>query len=220
MPNATQVANIALMHLQQARITNFNEDTTAARRVRDAWDIARDEALRVHPWGFARKQAILTPSADTPLFHWQYQFPIPSDFRRLVRFNGILAGTSKAYFDILGQNIVANTNEAEIEYVFNEVQVENWDAGFVSAFAWKLAEYIAPALLQDGGRAAALAAQQTFQSALSAMCADRSESKPRVITAVEGSGYLQARRYGADYYPLGPGLPVQYGVGFNPWNVS
>lgn len=230
MSNQTAIANLALRRFGQSRITSINQSSPAAIAIRDVWDNARKAALRAHHWNFATKQAELTASATTPAFKWAYAYPLPSDYLRLISCNCIPAGTSVTYFDI--QNgaaygsdrgvLVSNYSDAKIEYVADVVEFETWDEQFVEAFSYKLAEMVCPALLSDGGAASVTMAQKGFLAVLAAMASDAIESKPRVVTAVQGSQYVAAR-LGWDNYDWNEpgiwGLPAAYQVQFNPWNV-
>lgn len=56
----TNIANIALRLLGQARITDIDTDTTnAGLQIADALPLARQEVLRSHPWNFAAKRIYL-----------------------------------------------------------------------------------------------------------------------------------------------------------------
>lgn len=58
--SATNIANIALRLLGQARVTDITTDTTSnGQQVNDALALARQEILRSHPWNFAAKRIYL-----------------------------------------------------------------------------------------------------------------------------------------------------------------
>lgn len=58
--SATNIANIALRLLGQARVTDITTDTTSnGQQVADALPLARQEILRGHPWNFAAKRVYL-----------------------------------------------------------------------------------------------------------------------------------------------------------------
>ncbi len=232
--NQTEIANLALRRFSQSRITDINQNSPAANAIRDVWDNSRRSALRAYPWNFAKTPAELAASATTPLFKWAYAYPLPVDFLRLLSCNSVPAGTSVTYFDIgSGQPyasdrpvLLSNYSTAQIEYIRDETEFETWSDDFVEAFSYKLAHAVAPALMADGGQAAVVMAQEGFLASLKAMGADASESKPRVVSALAGSAYQAARcapspgeTYDWDEAGIW-GLPAEYDVGFNPWNVA
>ncbi|HEX2749395.1 MAG TPA: hypothetical protein VHM91_15405 [Verrucomicrobiales bacterium] len=192
MASQTEIANLALGHFGQSRITSFGQDHPGAEAVRDCWDFARDAVLRAHHWNFATAEAVLTEIASAPLVGWARQFALPADFRRLVSCNGVPAGTRDTEFSIRGNVLVTNDAEAKVEYVRNVTACEEWDPDFVLAFSFQLAELIAPRLSLDGGMSARLA-QRKQDAGLTAMVSDATDSRPNVRKAQEGSGYLQAR---------------------------
>jgi len=64
------------------RITSLTQDHPNARHCNNAYGAIRDAELRAHPWGFAKKRAVLTPHAMAPAFDFTYAFPLPSDCLR------------------------------------------------------------------------------------------------------------------------------------------
>lgn len=222
--NQTEIANLALRKIGQARIVDINQGSNEALLILDSWTNARETALRAHPWNFALKQAQLTVSATVPLFHWTKAYPLPSDYMRLVSNNGILAGTKLPCWEVAGGAILSNESKAEIVYVRNEENCALWDSQFVEAFAFQIAAMIAPSLLGDGGAAAALMMQNKFSAMLLAMSDNKSETQPKVVSALQGSAYQWARcapAPGDDCWQLPGiwGLPEQWGVQFNPYNT-
>ncbi len=222
--NQTEIANLALRKIGQARITDINQGSNEAELILDSWTNARETILRLHAWNFALKQAQLTVSATTPLFHWRFAYPLPSDYMRLVSNNGIYAGTKLPCWEVAGGAILSNESKAEIVYVRNEANEALWDSQFCEAFSFQIAAMIAPSLLKDAGSSAALMMQNKLNSLLLAMSDNKSETKPQVVTALQGSAYQAARCAPApgqwDGIPGPWGLPAAYDVQFNPWAVG
>lgn len=221
--NQTEIANLALRKIGQARITDINQGSNEAELILDSWTNARQTLLRLHPWNFALRQAQLTASSTTPLFHWRFSYPLPSGYMRLVSNNGIYAGTKLPCWEVAGGAILSNESKAEIVYVFDEDNCALWDSQFVEAFSFQIAAMIAPSLLKDAGSSAALMMQNKLNALLLAMSDNKSETKPHVVSALQGSAYQAARCAPApgDYCGIPGiwGLPAMYDVGFNPWNV-
>lgn len=217
MASRTEIANLALGHFGQSRITDIGQDSPSAEAIRDCWNIARDSVLRAHHWNFATAEAVLSELADAPLVGWTHQFALPADFRRLISYNGVLAGTRDTDFSVRGGKLVSNSATAEIEYVKNVPECEAWDPDFVMAFSFALAELVAPRLSLDGGMSARLA-QRKMDAGLTAMVSDATESRPNVRNALDGSLYAAARE-GFEPVRNSPDWPATFGNGNNPFNV-
>lgn len=226
MSSQTDICNQALAHFGQSRITDISQTTgngaVPAEACREFWDTARKSTLRAAPWNFCGERASLTASATAPLFHWQFAYPLPSDFMRLVSVNRVLAGTKLTNWVVEGQSLLTNQSKAEIVYVKDVPLTGTWPEDFVSCFSFKLAALVAPRLMADGGNTSVVMLNQFFQNLLPALGTDQAESKPTVVRACEGSEYLAARCAPSpgDWYPCGPGLPATYGEPWSPYNVS
>ena len=192
MASRTEIANLALGHFGQSRITDISQNSPSAEAVRDCWTIARDATLRAHHWNFATARAELSALATAPLFEWSYQYPLPADYRRLVSVNDILAGTRDCPFVVEGSLLLSDEATAKIVYVKNVEAPESWDSEFVMAFSFQLAELIAPRLSNDGGYAARIA-ERKQGAGITAMVSDATETRPLVRKATEGSEYFAAR---------------------------
>lgn len=195
----TELANIALGHLGHALISSIDEASPAAQHCRRMWDFCRDGLLRQRHWNFALARADLTRLSSAPPFGWTAAFQLPSDYLLAVEWNGMEAGTGESEFDIEGEMLLADvasdeeTPRAELRYVRRVEEVSKWDASFCEAFSYKLAAALAPSitssstLTQDMDRKAEIVMQKAFGP-------DNVETRPRVVLAQEGSGWLAARQ--------------------------
>lgn len=188
MASRTEIANAALGHLGQSRIADIDQHDPSAIAVRDAWNITRDKCLRLAPWSFAQADASLSKVVRPAVREWPYAWQLPADYIQLTKCNGIFSGVSDTPFTVRGPYLLTKADEAEIVYTFRVEQTELWDAIFVDAFSFALAEAIAPRLTSDSGEALAARKQR---SGLDAMLATAIETRPQVIRASEGdqSGY-------------------------------
>ncbi len=219
---------MALAHFGQNRITDINQTTgdgkKAAEACRDFWDNCRKSTLRGAIWNFALQPAELTASATAPLFYWAKQFPLPSDYIRMVRVNGRLSGTKVSEHEIQGQMLLTNFAVAKILYVKDVPLTGTWPEDFVLSFSYKLAGMVAPRMLADGGNAAVAMMQQHFAASLPALQSDKAESRPEVVSALSGSAYQAARAFDNPWEwggcPGRWGLPLTFDVSFNPHNVG
>jgi hypothetical protein len=78
------ICNLALQKLGAARIVSLTQDDPNARDCNVAYGPARNRLLRRYGWNFAKSRAALTASGTTPAFDYDYAFPVPTDFLRLI----------------------------------------------------------------------------------------------------------------------------------------
>lgn len=134
------ICNLALQKLGAKRITALTEDSNNARQVNACYATLRDKELRQHPWKFAIKRAVLTPSATAPAFDYTYAFPLPSDCLRLLLPNRANLDWKRETQD--GQQVIL-TNEGDslnIRYIARITDPNQFDVSFVEALASKIAE--------------------------------------------------------------------------------
>ena len=87
MASDVEICNRALQKLGSARITSLSDDSPEANAVNACFEILRDAEYRKHPWNFAIKRAQLAADTTDPLFGPAAQYPLPSDFIRLLPSN-------------------------------------------------------------------------------------------------------------------------------------
>lgn len=158
MASKTQIVNVALQRIGFANyLANVDTETSpAARAAQASFEIERDFVLRAFPWPFATKYetlALVDGSSDDPVNNdWTFAYRFPADClraRRIVRENGRL-DTDPPRFrigrDSQGRLIYSDEEEAVLEYTVRITDPAEFDANFVSAFAWRLAWMLAPAL--------------------------------------------------------------------------
>jgi hypothetical protein len=137
----TEIANMAFVFLGAKRINAFTDDSKEARIASTTYDHIRDQVLRDHPWNFAIKRATISADATAPEWEFDASYQLPGDCLRVLKVNGQdpetnrwrVEGSRKIFTD-LGTPI-------EIQYVFREVAVGNYDTSFVVALAYALATH-------------------------------------------------------------------------------
>lgn len=152
------IMNKAINLLGEAYINSPTQATKAASRINTEYDSVRDLVLRSHTWNFAIKRVKLNKSAETPTYNWEYAFPLPSDFIRLVR----VSDTDTDYDDVeappweIGLHgasnvraILSDFDQCYITYVSRVTDENLFDPLFVSAFAAALAKETAYSIVQD-----------------------------------------------------------------------
>jgi len=191
MTTATELANMALAHLGQARISDYSERSPAAEHCRRAFDHVRRLCLRDYDWNFAIRRATLTAAETPPEFDWGYEYPLPADCLRVISVNQRPGGTRLTDYAVEGRAILSNFAECRVRYVRDVTDPTLWDSMFASYFCYRLAAAIAPSLRLDPA-----AGQQMEQMAAAirdqAREADAVESEPRV-TRLDQSEMIEER---------------------------
>lgn len=82
--SVTEIANLALDHLDEAPLQSIDDGGTVARWFRrNFWPVAW-ALMRRHPWNFALARASLPAAAVPPPFGWGRAFPLPGDCLRVL----------------------------------------------------------------------------------------------------------------------------------------
>lgn len=191
----TELTNIALSHLGEARIMDLNERSPVAEHCRRVFGHTRDKLLRRCDWNFAQHRAILAKLSGAPLFGWTAAFQLPSDYIKLVEFNGYPAGTSQSILDIEGDKLLCNEEAAEIVYTRVIDQTSMWDSSFCDAFTLFLAAAVAPSITSTPAMALNMA-EMAERLLYAAVGENMSEDRPRAILAYQDSAWIKARRGG------------------------
>jgi hypothetical protein len=154
-----EIVNQALIKLGAATITSLSENTKPANTMRTVYEVKRDAELAAEPWTFAITRTLLPASATPPAFGWQYSYPLPSDFLKMVE-----VGEDYVFYDIdngpLFQiesdgdtgRLAVLTDDAgplKIRYVRRVTTPGLFPPLFVEAFACRLAAETCEALTQS-----------------------------------------------------------------------
>lgn len=154
MSSAVAIANIALGQLGEPPIISFSDDRKAARVMSLLFDPCRDALLRMHPWNFATRRAVLAQKSEAPAFGFTKVFALPSDYLRLWRFND-----GRTEYRIEADGLLTDADRAELIYTGLVADPARFDPMFVLALAAFLAAEAALNItnsqaLEDRARAA------------------------------------------------------------------
>jgi len=131
----TQIVNMALTGIGEARIVSLDQDQETARQVKAIYEPVRDEVLSTYPWKFALKSRQIAKLDTAPLFTYDNAFQIPSDSLRVVKTdldeNGLI-------WDREGETIVTNETAVKIQYIQRITDATKFTASFVTALAARL----------------------------------------------------------------------------------
>lgn len=160
----TQIANLALRHLQTAPILSIDppdNDSKAAECAYDWYDQARRDTLEAHPWKFASKLASLAQDNDAPDFGYSARYELPADYIRLVQIGSDWRNPLNDY-DIIGNYIhCGESAPLKIIYVYDLEDASKFSPKFITALSFKLAELMAMDLSGNAQFASAMAEQFT-----------------------------------------------------------
>jgi hypothetical protein len=151
MSSQTEVVNVALTRLGEARVISIDDDSVLAADARAMWDTIVRGELRAHLWRFALARASLPALADAPAWGFAYQYVQPADCLRVVQVGDVwVVSNSDVLTDaegpwaIEGRLVLTDYGAPlQIRYLRNVEDVSSWDALFCSVLAYRLAMELA-----------------------------------------------------------------------------
>lgn len=165
----TSICNEALNMIGAKSIISFDDNTENARRCASIYDSTRKALLRMHPWSFAKKRVQLAPISTHPNFGYANAFPLPNDFIRVIDAGDI-------EYEIEGRHILANANEINLVYVFDNNNEQTWDSLFTECLALYIVRKIAKPI--TGSQAEVDSAWQQLQLMLKQARAINGQERP------------------------------------------
>lgn len=156
MPSEVDLVNDALGQIGASPITAIDDGSVAANHAQRFLPSLRDAALRAHHWNFAMTRAKLVASATTPLFEFTYAYPLPSDFLKIVHYNG---KTNTTEYRIEGREVLTDDSTVEIVYLKRVTNPDLWDPLFYQMLTTWLASKFASAIAKDTRKAESLLRQ-------------------------------------------------------------
>ncbi len=166
---AIEMANLALAHLKEAPISDFDFTSVASRWFRNHYDAHRDAYLAMHDWDFATELVHLAAETEAPPFRWKNAFKVPSDALRFPQqtFDGE-PDAQPIRFEIVGQRLMSDfTPPFPLRYIRRVTREAEFPPLFVHGFALFLAAGCAHVITGKNSRAEALrlAAGEAFDRA-------------------------------------------------------
>ncbi len=166
---SVEMANLALAHLKEPPIRDFDFSSVASRWFRNHYAAHRDAYLAMHGWDFATELVNLPAETDRPPFRWTYQYRKPSDSLRIPQqtVNGE-AGGSIIEFEVVGQRIMTDQPPPfPLRHIRRVIREAEFAPLFVHGFSLFLGAGCAHAITGKNSRAEVLrqAARETFDQA-------------------------------------------------------
>lgn len=192
--SATDIGNLALDLLSGGIVQNIVTPTTATESLLNRWyDVCRQKALREHPWHFATKRAVLASSATAPSFGYTKQFPLPSDFLRLLTVESdenLIIPASE--YQLEAGHILYNAEGSSLKmrYIYDVTDVNAFDPIFVTFLSYELALAVAYKVTESNTNVQRVGELQKMHANL----AKTISGQERPPTRVQRSSSITARR--------------------------
>ncbi|MBI1450389.1 hypothetical protein IL972_00355 [Acinetobacter sp. FL51] len=151
------ICNAALSMIGDKSIASFDEDTSRAEMCRNIYDQLRKAVLRDHPWSCAKRRIVLSPVTTRPAFGYANAFPLPADYVRII-------ATNIESYEVEDRYILANTNQINLEYVYDNQNEDTWDSMLIEALSLKMASRLCKPM--TGSDAAGQSAQAEYEKLL------------------------------------------------------
>ena len=154
MVTETDIANVALIMVGEAKINTLTDNKKAARLAKSLYTVSRDEAFDMPvDWKFATARRQLAQLAVTPASGYDFQYTLPTDVRRVMA--QVEEDNDDIQFkwrrEIFGDVAVLLTNEttAFIKYIVLITDTSLYPAWFVRLIYLNMAVKLAQPLKQD-----------------------------------------------------------------------
>ncbi|WP_419785992.1 hypothetical protein [Pseudodesulfovibrio sp.] len=187
-----EICNNALLDLGEDAIMSLTDGSKAAGLCNHRWPAVRDAVLRTHPWNCAMAQAELAAASAAPLWKWEFQYVLPTDFLRII---GIVTQDGDKVEDWeIQSNVILCDEDAPIfiSYVRRETDPAKYDALLDETLAARLAATLAYPL--SGSTSLAQAFWDIYRKKLAeARGVDAREGVPESVTP---TNWLRARTAG------------------------
>ncbi len=166
---SVEMANLALAHLKEAPIRDFDFSSVASRWMRNHYAAHRDAYQAMHDWDFATELVNLPADAEKPPFRWRYRYRRPDKALRLPQqtIGGRPDGAIVPY-EVVGQWIMTDQPPPfALRYIKRVEREAEFSPLFVHGFGLFLASGCAHVITGKNSRAEALrqAATEAFDQA-------------------------------------------------------
>jgi len=136
---------MALARIGAKRISDYTDSTDTQLEViycRLLFDQTAKALMKDHYWPFAKARVALSANTTDPVFQYDYQFYLPTDFLRLVLFyNGSDKPDGRTYYtyELEGAHLLTNESAVYLRYIKWVTDVGLWDSLFIEAMVLMLA---------------------------------------------------------------------------------
>lgn len=140
MVSKTSICSDASLLIGGTAISDLTHGGDTEQLTSNLYDEILGGLLRSHTWNFAVKRAVLSPLTKKPAFGYAYAYLLPSDFVRLLEVGNAYGDRD---YTIESGELLANTPELYIRYVYKADDPNKWTLDFLSLVKYSLAAQIA-----------------------------------------------------------------------------
>lgn len=132
-----KIANLALVRIAAAITSSLSpaQEQAGVTAINAVWDEVVDYVLFERHWPFAKRRVALAANSgySDPFEQYDYSYALPEHFVRAHRL------ASGDVYEIVGDAICTNDDEAVLQYTRRGLSITNWSVGFKHALASRLA---------------------------------------------------------------------------------
>ena len=176
---AVEMANLALAHLKEPAIRDFDFSSVASRWMRNHYAAHRDAYQAMHDWDFATRLVSLPAETTAPPFRWAFSFKKPADCLRIPQqtVDGNPGGQLIPH-EVVGQRIMSNYRPPfPFRYIRRVTSEAEFSPLFVNGFGLFLAAGCAHVITGKNSRAEALR-QAATEALVTASKTDAQQGTP------------------------------------------
>jgi hypothetical protein len=153
--SSTTICNQAIARIGGIRINDYDDATDTkleAIYCRLFFPQTSRSLMKDHYWPFAKARVQLSANTVDPVFQYDYQYYLPTDFLRLILFyNGSDKPDGRTYYtyELEGAHLLTNESAVYLRYVKHVTDVGSWDTLFIECIVLRLAAKLCMALKQS-----------------------------------------------------------------------
>jgi len=140
------ICNSALAKIGGQLIMSLDDDTKEARLCREQYFKNKRAMLLEHPWNFAMRRIALTQDTETPVWGFEYMYPLPNDCLRVFQTD---LDRENLEYKIEGANLVTDEPTVNILYMSSKVDESLFSESFAECLALRVAKDISYSIVQS-----------------------------------------------------------------------
>ena len=141
--DSTAICNLALAKVGDIAILSLDDPTPEARFCKLFYEQTVNELLALHQWNWATSFVRLSQTTTPPDIAWSYSYLLPVDFGRIITFNAFSAAMPRPTYQIGTGLLYTEESVAEISYVRELTNPDDFDAMFIELLALKIGSKLA-----------------------------------------------------------------------------
>lgn len=155
MASEVGIVNSALLKVGAQTIVSLDDGSDNANVADILYPIHRDNLLRRHTWNFATRRVKLAQSATIPVFEFDYQYPVPSDYLRVVSVSDNTDGNGRIQYklewdgSIEQRVILSQATELWLRYIALVTDPNRFSTDFREALSYSIAMDFAIKIVQS-----------------------------------------------------------------------